>query len=98
MSVAIEESRSMVLYGSSAWSSGQPNTASVLSALKAQIASASRYVGEQAVQLHGGLGLASEYALTPLFLRTTMLSSQWGDEQYHLDQLIHAGGLYTPEA
>ena len=54
-----------------------------LSAAKAYIGKAARFVGQQAVQLHGGMGLSAELAVSHYFKRLTLINSTWGDTDHH---------------
>ncbi|MEQ9510983.1 MAG: acyl-CoA dehydrogenase family protein [Alloalcanivorax xenomutans] len=52
--------------------------------LKAQLCQSGRYVGQQAVQLHGGIGMTDELDVGHYFKRLTALGLLFGDESYHL--------------
>ncbi|KAF0805052.1 pimeloyl-CoA dehydrogenase [Alcanivorax xiamenensis] len=52
--------------------------------LKAQLCQSGRYVGQQAVQLHGGIGMTDELDVGHYFKRLTALGLLFGDENYHL--------------
>jgi alkylation response protein AidB-like acyl-CoA dehydrogenase len=61
---ALEQSRSMAMHA--ALMQGEPDAGEhrkVLSAVKVQIGQAARFVGQQAIQLHGGIGVTEEYAV-----------------------------------
>jgi alkylation response protein AidB-like acyl-CoA dehydrogenase len=55
-----------------------------LAAAKACIGKAARFVGQQAVQLHGGMGLADELAVGHYFKRLTLIDATFGDTAHHL--------------
>jgi alkylation response protein AidB-like acyl-CoA dehydrogenase len=55
-----------------------------VSAAKAQIGRATRHVGEDAIQLHGGIAMTDEYAIGHYFKRLTMIRLTFGDEEFHL--------------
>ena len=55
-----------------------------VSAAKAQIGRAARHVGEEAIQLHGGIAMTDEYAVGHYFKRLTMIRLTFGDEEFHL--------------
>jgi alkylation response protein AidB-like acyl-CoA dehydrogenase len=61
-----------------------------LAAAKVVIGNACRFVGQQAVQLHGGMGVTDEMAVSHLFRRLTALEMQLGDTGHHLEQFIAA--------
>ena len=50
------------------------------------VARAGRFVGQQAVQLHGGMGMTDELSVGDYFKRLTMLDQLLGDSDYHLQR------------
>ncbi|AGI21974.1 putative acyl-CoA dehydrogenase [Pseudomonas sp. ATCC 13867] len=60
-----------------------------LAAAKFIVTRAARYVAEQAIQLHGGIGMTWEYVLAHHAKRLVMLSHQLGDDDHHLK--VYAG-------
>lgn len=61
------------------------------SAAKVQIGKAGRFVGQQAVQLHGGMGMTDELNIGHYFKRLTMIDAQFGNVDYHLKRFAAAG-------
>ena len=57
--------------------------ARAVSAAKATIGRAARFVGQQAVQLHGGMGMTEELAIGHYFKRLTALQYEFGSTDYH---------------
>ena len=57
---------------------------------KVQIGKAGRYVGQQAVQLHGGMGLTDELNVGHYFKRLTMIDTQFGNIDYQLKRYSEA--------
>jgi len=55
-----------------------------MSAAKVQIGKSARFVGQQSIQLHGGIGMTDEYAAGHYFKRLTMIDRSFGDGDYHL--------------
>ena len=55
-----------------------------VSAAKCYVGKAARFVGQQAVQLHGGMGMADELAVSHYFKRLTMIDMTFGDSMHHL--------------
>jgi alkylation response protein AidB-like acyl-CoA dehydrogenase len=55
-----------------------------VSAAKCYVGKAARFVGQQAVQLHGGMGMADELAVGHYFKRLTMIDLTFGDSTHHL--------------
>ena len=51
---------------------------------KAQTARSARFVGGQAIQLHGGMGMTDEMAIGHYFKRATMIENQFGSVDHHL--------------
>ena len=49
---------------------------------------------EEAVQLHGGIGMTAEYAVGHYFKRMTVIDQLYGDADTHLRQLARLGGLF----
>lgn len=60
-----------------------------LHALKHLVGTAGTFVGENAVQLHGGMGVTEELRVAQLFKRLLVINLQFGDADYHLEQFIH---------
>ena len=54
------------------------------SAAKVTVANACRFVGQNAVQLHGGMGMTDELAIGHYFKRATLLESEHGSADWHL--------------
>jgi len=61
-----------------------------LAAAKVVVGEACRFVGQQAVQLHGGMGVTDEIAVSHLFRRLTALEMALGDTAHHLEQFVAA--------
>ncbi len=60
----------------------------VLSAAKVTIGQACRFIGQQAVQLHGGMGMTDELIVSHYFKRLTAIELTWGDSDTHLQRFI----------
>ena len=63
-------------------------------ATKAQIGRAGRHVGQECIQLHGGIGMTNEYKAGHYFKRMTMIDQLYGDAGHHLTNLAQLGGLF----
>jgi alkylation response protein AidB-like acyl-CoA dehydrogenase len=61
-----------------------------LAAAKVVVGNACRFVGQQAVQLHGGMGVTDEIAVSHFFRRLTALEMAQGDTAHHLEQFVAA--------
>lgn len=79
-----EQSLSMALLAADSWDAPAEERDRVTSAARALVSRAGRFVGQNAVQLHGGIGMAWESPLSHYFKRLTMNGIQMGDESYHL--------------
>jgi alkylation response protein AidB-like acyl-CoA dehydrogenase len=58
----------------------------VVSAAKIRIADACRQVSQEAVQLHGGMGMSDEMPISHAFRRLTRIARQFGDADHHLER------------
>lgn len=61
-----------------------------LAAAKTLIGQAARFIGQQAVQLHGGMGLTDELMVSHYFKRLTAIDLTWGDADFHLQKFAEA--------
>jgi alkylation response protein AidB-like acyl-CoA dehydrogenase len=59
-----------------------------ISAAKVQIAKSGRFVGQSAIQLHGGIGMSEEYKVGHYFKRMTIVERLLGDADYHLRRYL----------
>ena len=84
MFVATEESVSMALLATIKLDAGAEERAKAVSAAKVSIGKASRFVGQAAVQTHGGMGVTDEMRIGHYFKRITMFDSTFGNVDYHL--------------
>lgn len=58
--------------------------ARAVSAAKATVGRAAQFVGQQAVQLHGGMGMTEELAIGHYFKRLTAIQFEFGSTDHHL--------------
>jgi len=85
MLIAAEQSRSMAIIAAvHADSYDAADRHRAVSAAKAYIGQAGRLVGQQAVQLHGGMGVVDELIVSHYFKRLTMIDLSFGDADHHL--------------
>src|SRR5689334_6126238 len=68
--------------------------ARVVSAAKVKIADACRHISQESVQLHGGMGMTEELKVSHTFRRLTMIASQLGDADHHLERF--AANSHSP--
>ena len=59
---------------------------SAVSAAKVQLAVGGRFVTQQAIQLHGGIGVTDEHDVGLYFKRMHVLNTLFGDEEYHVNR------------
>ncbi len=95
MFVSVEQARSIALFaGVMAGESDPVERARAMSAAKVQIGRSGKHVGEEAVQLHGGIGMTMEYKVGHYFKRQTMIDLLFGTADEHLAKLAAMGGLF----
>jgi len=58
-----------------------------LSQAKVQLGQSMRFVGQQCIQLHGGIGVTDEYVASHYFKRLTVLEMSFGDTLHHLGEV-----------
>ncbi len=89
MLMHVEQSRSMAIYAAlRAGSADLVERHKALSAAKVIIGQACRYVGQQAVQLHGGMGVTDELWVSHAFKRLAALELSLGDTEHHLERFV----------
>ncbi len=94
MLMAIEQARSMAIYATMMVDEPEPvERRKAIAAAKVQIGRAGRFVGQQAIQLHGGIGMTMEYKVGHYFKRLTAIDTLFGDADHHLAELARLGGL-----
>lgn len=94
--VALEQARSITLYATMMADSADPaERARAMHAAKVEIGRGGRLAGENAIQLHGGVGMTMEYAIGHYFKRMTMIDLTFGDHDHHLRALGEAGSLFA---
>jgi alkylation response protein AidB-like acyl-CoA dehydrogenase len=93
MLMQVELSRSMAILAALSLAQDAEPRRRNIAAAKVQIGHAGRFVGQQAVQLHGAIGVTAEYKVGHAFKRLTAIDAMFGDADHHLDVLAEAGGL-----
>lgn len=83
----LELGRSMSYYASLKLGEPAPQRRRALSQAKVQLGQSMRFVGQQCVQLHGGIACTDEYIASHYFKRLTMLELQFGDTLHHLGEV-----------
>jgi alkylation response protein AidB-like acyl-CoA dehydrogenase len=88
----IEQAQSAVINAASAFDGDDAKArARALAAAKYTIGRTGALVAEESIQLHGGIGMTWEYAVSHYAKRLVMIDHQLGDEDYHLQRYIALG-------
>jgi pimeloyl-CoA dehydrogenase small subunit len=91
MLVALEQARSMAMFATMmAAEENIVERRNAISAAKVQIGRSGKFVGQQAIQLHGGIGMTMEYKVGHYFKRMTMIDTTFGDADHHLRRLARS--------
>ena len=94
MFVAVEQARSMSMFATMAADiDDAKERATAVAAAKVQIGKSAKFVGQQSIQLHGGIGMTQEAKIGHYFKRLTMIENTFGDTDYHLRRVTESGGL-----
>jgi alkylation response protein AidB-like acyl-CoA dehydrogenase len=87
MFVALEEARSLAtVYMADVDSADRDERRRAVSAMKAQAGRSGRLVGQEAIQLHGGIAMTDDYMASHYFKRLTLVSRLFGDVDWHLER------------
>ncbi|OON63288.1 pimeloyl-CoA dehydrogenase small subunit [Massilia sp. KIM] len=85
MYIHLEQARSMAMLAAVRVASGDAQARrSAVSAAKYRVGQAARFVGQQAIQLHGGMGVTDELVASHYFKRLSMIELTLGDSEHHL--------------
>ena len=94
MYVLLEQARSMALLATMmADGDDAVERHKAAAAAKVQIGRSGRKLGQEAIQLHGGIGVTMEYMVGHHFKRMSMIELMFGDADSHLEKLAEAGGV-----
>ncbi|MBL1240242.1 MAG: acyl-CoA dehydrogenase family protein [OCS116 cluster bacterium] len=88
MFMETEQAKSMLYFAAIEMAENKTNAKRAAKMLKVKIGSATRFVGQQAVQLHGGMGVSDELDIGHYFKRLTSINTLLGSKDYHLNELI----------
>ncbi|MGZ5278182.1 MAG: acyl-CoA dehydrogenase family protein [Caldimonas sp.] len=83
----LELGRSMSYFATLKLGEPGPARRRALSQAKVQLGQSMRFVGQQCIQLHGGIGVTDEYAASHYFKRLTVIEMSLGDTQFHLGEV-----------
>ena len=87
MLTACEQSYSLLLWACLANADGTDDAKRSISAIKYQVGTAAKKVGQEAVQLHGGMGVTWDLDIAHYFKRLTAIGQTFGNADWHLDKL-----------
>ncbi|MCF8471002.1 MAG: acyl-CoA dehydrogenase family protein [Parvibaculum sp.] len=90
MFMAYEQSVSMTYMVNLKLAENEAERTRAAAGAKVQIGKAGRFVGQQAVQLHGGMGMTDELNVGHYFKRLTMIDTQFGNIDYQLKRYSQA--------
>ncbi len=92
MFAELELARSIVLQGLHAIDAGEEKLALHASAAKAKLCEVAQRVSNEAVQMHGGIGMTDEHEIGFFLKRARVVQHLYGDYNYHLDRFaLHSG-------
>jgi alkylation response protein AidB-like acyl-CoA dehydrogenase len=84
MFIQVEQSVSMTYMATIKLGESDEERAKAVSAAKVQIGRACKFVGQNAIQLHGGMGMTDEMAIGHYFKRGTIIEGLFGSVDHHL--------------
>lgn len=87
MSVAVEEARAVVHAALQAIDDDAPDARRAIWIAKAKTGRSARYVGTQAIQLHGGMGMTDELSVGHYYKRLSMCEAMFGDVDWYLERI-----------
>jgi alkylation response protein AidB-like acyl-CoA dehydrogenase len=87
MKMQLELARSMSYYATPKLEAPATERRAALSRAKYQLGVSMRFVGQQAVQLHGGIGVTDDYIVSHYFKKLTQLEMSFGDTLHHLGEV-----------
>jgi len=97
MYIHLEQARSMALLAAVKMAAPAVERRRTVSAAKFRVGQALKFVGQQAVQLHGGMGVTNELPAAHYFKRLTMIELAFGDADHHLQRFIAQPGFAATE-
>ncbi len=87
MKMQLELARSMSYYASLKLNAPADERRAAMARAKYQVGQSMRFVGQQAVQLHGGIGVTDEYIVSHCFKKLTQLEMTFGDSLHQLGEV-----------
>lgn len=96
MFVSLEQARSMAMYATvMADAKDAAERRRAISAAKVQIGGSGKHIGQEAVQLHGGIAMTMEYKIGHYFKRMTMIDMLFGNADQHLAAVADSGSVFV---
>lgn len=92
----VDESRSMALRAALKADSTPVERARAASGAKARIGKSARFVGEQSIQLHGGMGVTEELEVGAYFKRLVAFDTLFGGSAHHYARHARLGRTSVP--
>lgn len=94
MFIHAEQARSITLLAAARFEESNPEARRrYVSAAKARVGQAARTVGQEAVQIHGGMGVTDELPAAHMFKRLTLINTTFGDVDHHLGRFASQPGF-----
>jgi alkylation response protein AidB-like acyl-CoA dehydrogenase len=87
MKMQLELARSMSYYATLKVNAPADERRMAMSRAKYQLGQSMRFVGQQSVQMHGGIGVTDEYIASHYFKALTQLEMVFGDSHHHLGEV-----------
>ena len=87
MKMQLELARSMSYYASLKLKTPEAERRQAMARARYQLGTSMRFVGQSAVQLHGGIGVTDEYIVSHYFKKLTQLEMTFGDTLHHLGEV-----------
>ena len=85
-----EEARSLTLMATLSLDQDAAARARAVSAAKVGIGTRGRHVGQEAIQMHGGMGMTDELKVSHYFKRVSIIDAAFGNTDHHLDRFAAA--------
>lgn len=99
MKMQLELARSMSYYATLKLDEEPAERRRAIAQAKVQLGQSARYLGQQAIQLHGGIGMTDEYMVSHYFKRLTAMEMQFGDTMHHLGEvsarMLETAGVFA---
>jgi len=87
MKMQLELARSMSYYATLKLGEAPDVRRRAVAQAKVQLGNSARFLGQQAIQLHGGIGMTDEYIGSHYFKRLTTMEMQFGDTMHHIGEV-----------